>query len=181
MLKTPPLLFALTLWVCVAHAEQPASHEAPQWYLQEIEFLTRDGGRWIASNANYQSEDEPFDAYGLVWEKGYAHSMTGRLFGVKDGKETGDFWRFRQYWHPGEQRVVLMQFGLGGAMGVGPVTRDADSTMIEQYFYSPGGGKTLTGHRSRNPDADTHITESFNIVDGDWRPDRNYTWTRAAN
>ena len=64
---------------------------APQWYLDDIEFLTRDGGRWVASNTEYQSEDEPMEAYVLEWKNGYANSMTGRLYGVVNGEPTGDF------------------------------------------------------------------------------------------
>jgi hypothetical protein len=153
---------------------------APQWYLDDIEFLTKDGGRWVTSNAEYQSESEPMEAYAIEWKKGYANSMTGRLFGIVDGKETGDYWRFRQYWHAGEGKAVLEQFGFGGAMGVGVLWREDDRTKTAQTFYPPQGAPTLQGHIAYNPDAETHVTESYNIVDGEWRPNRTYTWKRET-
>ena len=153
--------------------------EAPDWFTDDIEFLTRDGGRWLTSNADYQSENEPFEAYGLEWKKGYANSMTGRLFAIRDGEETGDFWRFVQYWHPGNGKAVVQQFGAGGAMGIGKLWPDSDGVnKMKQTFYNPDGSFTMNGHTARNPDADTHITESFNIVDGEWQSNRIYTWRR---
>lgn len=153
---------------------------APQWHLDDIDFMTRNGGRWVTSNADYQSENEPFNAYAMEWKKGYANSMTGRLFGIRDGKETGDFWRFRQYWHPGKGQVMLEQFGFGGAMGIGPVTRDGETAIIEQTFYPSEGNANVVAHKSRNDaKTDAHITESFDIVDGEWRPRRTYEWRRA--
>ena len=175
-------LCALALCLLPATAlraeDPPARHTPPAWLETEVAFLTRDGGRWVASNAAYQSENEPFEAYVLEWAKGYANSMTGRLFALQDGEATGDFWRFRQYWDPARQEVVLMQFGAGGAVGIGPMRREGETTVIEQTFYAPDGGASLTGHRSENPDADTHVTESFTIVDGAWRADRKYEWRR---
>lgn len=155
-------------------AEKPAP--APQWYLDNIEFLTRDGGRWIASNADYQSENEPMEAYVMEWKKGYANSMTGRLYGVVDGKPTGDFWRFRQYWHPGEGKAVLEQFGFDGAVGLGTLWRDGDVNKTLQTFYTPDGGENDQGHEAHNPDADTHVTTSFDVVEGAWSKRRTYTW-----
>jgi len=152
---------------------------APQWHLDDIEFMTRDGGRWIASNADYQSENEPFEIYAMEWKKGYANSMTGRLYGIRDGKETGDFCRFRQYWPPGKGQAILEQFGFGGAVGIGPVTHDGAISVIEQTFYPPKGQANIVGHKSRNDKAtDSHLTDSFTIVDGEWRPNRSYEWRR---
>lgn len=152
----------------------------PQWYIDDVEFLTGDGGRWVTSNEAYQSEDEPFQSYVLEWKKGYANSMTGRLFGIKDGRETADFWRFRQYWHPGKGRAIVQQFGAGGAMGIGPLWPEDGGNKMLQKFYGPDGSVSETGHAAHNPDASTHITESFTIVDGEWQPSRLYTWKRAA-
>ncbi|MHA7871686.1 MAG: hypothetical protein ACX939_04985 [Hyphococcus sp.] len=160
-------------------AETPAT--PPQWYLDDIAFLTRDGGRWIASNADYKSDNEKIDAFVLEWTQGYAQSMTGRLYGVVDGETTRDFWRFRQYWHPGEGNAVLEQFGAGGAVGVGVIWQEGEMMKSLQTFYAPDGGVREAGHITRNPDTETHVTESFDIIDGDWRPRRSYTWKRDVD
>lgn len=168
-----------------ADKDQTANTPAPQWYLDDIEFLARDGGRWVASNAEYKSGNDPMDAYVIEWTKGYAGAMTGRLFGVRDGEETGDFWQMRQYWDPGKGEAVLTQFGFGGDVGIGRAWMEDGVNKSEQTFYAPDGTIAGIGHIARNPDADTHVTESFDIVDGEWRPRRTYTWKRdraaAAN
>jgi len=156
----------------------PAPHPAPQWFLDDIDFLTRDGGRWVASNADYQSESEPMEAFVMEWKADYANSITGRLYGMIDGEPTQDFWRFRQYWHPGEGKAVLEQFGIGGAFGIGSLWPEDGSNKLLQTFYAPGGGAAEQGHKATNPDADTHVTTSFDVVGDEWTERRRYTWKR---
>ncbi len=156
----------------------PALAQAPQWYVDDIEFLTRGGGRWVADNSSYQGENEPFDAYGIEWKARYANSMTGRLFGIKDGVETGNFWEMFQYWDAGTGEAVVTQFGFGGAVGLGRSWREDGVNKTEQTFYAPDGSASSTGHKARNPDADSHETKSFDIIDGVWKLRRTYIWKR---
>jgi len=153
---------------------------APEWFIREIATLTAGSGRWIADNSEYKSEQEPFEAYGTEWVASFdGTTMTGRLFGIKDGKETVNFWEFRQYWHPGRGEAVVEQFGWGGTVGVGTAWKDGDETRSDQSFFTPGGGVSRTGHVSRFSDDDTHVTESFDIADDVWTARRSYTWHRA--
>lgn len=169
LLSAPGLAFA---------ADAPA--KAPQWYLDDIANLTANGGRWIADNSDYKNENEQFDAYGVEWKSGFdGDMMTGRLFAIKDGKETPfNFWEFRQYWHPARGEAVVEQFGWNGVVGIGVLRKDGDGTLSDQEFFNPNGAVTRTGHKSAYPDKDTHITDSFDIVDGEWRPRRKYVWKR---
>lgn len=75
------------------YSESPApSNAAPKWFLDEIATLTSGSGRWVTSNAEYQGENEPYDAYGTEWVSEFGGtSMRGRLFGMIDGEEVGDF------------------------------------------------------------------------------------------
>lgn len=158
---------------CEAPAEPVAP---PQWFLDDIEAHTAGGGRWVADNSAYQGENEPFDAYVLEWKAGFdGMTMTGRLFGLADGKETPAFWEFRQYWHPGRNEAVVEQFGWGGAMGIGTLTQDGVS---DQTIYNADGSTARIGHRAELVDADTRVQASFDIDDGEWRPRRTYTWIR---
>jgi hypothetical protein len=156
--------------------------KSPQWYLEDIARLTAEGGRWITDNSAYQSENEPFEAYGMEWQSGFdGDTMTGRLFGIKDGQELPhDFWEFRQYWHPGRQEAVIEQFGWGGALGLGTLREDEAGTRSEQTFHMADGTRMHGGHKSRFADPDTYVTESFDIVDGAWEPRRKYVWKRQA-
>ncbi|HNR78396.1 MAG TPA: hypothetical protein PKM48_14780 [Parvularculaceae bacterium] len=158
-----------------------AQQAPPQWYLDDIKALSAAGGRWIADNAQYKNEQEQFESYATEWRSEFdGHTMSGRLFGFKDGKETSfDFWSFRQYWHPGRNEAVVEQFGWGGALGVGPLTENDGGTMSDQTFYNADGSVTRVGHKSRFLDENTYLTESFDIVDGEWKPRRSYQWKRV--
>lgn len=157
-----------------------APNAPPAWFVEEIAALTAEGGRWITDNSAYKNEQEPYDAYGVEWTSSFdGLTMRGCLFGLKDGKEIGDFWEFRQYWHPGRKEAVLEQFGWGGTVGAGRMWREGDVTKSDQTFFRIDGGATRTGHVSSMPDAATHVTESFDIKDEVWTPRRRYVWKRA--
>lgn len=154
-----------------------AQEAAPQWYLDEIATLTAGSGRWVADNARYKSDEEPFDAYVTEWRSSFGGTtMTGRLFGMQDGEETASFWEFRQYWHPERREVVVEQFGHGGSAGIGTAWHDGQATKSQQTFYSPARPPSKTGHSSWFPDQQTHVTESFDINGDTWKPRRVYTW-----
>jgi len=172
------LLFAASQFTFSQESDSPGA--APEWFLHEIATLTAGSGRWIADNSEYQSEQEPFEAYGTEWSASFdGTTMTGRLFGIKDGKETVNFWEFRQYWHPGRGEAVLEQFGWGGAVGIGKAWRDGETTKSDQTFFAPDGSASRTGHISEFADSDTHVTRSFDIKDDVWTARRSYTWHRT--
>lgn len=165
----------LMLGVAV-HADAPAP-----WFLDEIAKLTGSGGRWIADNSSYKSEQEPYEAYGIEWRAAFdGTTMSGRLFGIVDGKEVADFWEFRQYWDSQRNEAVLQQFGWGAAVGIGKVWREGEVTKSDQIFHSPGRESRRTGHRSSFPTEDTHLNESFDIEGESWKPNRSYTWKRIT-
>ncbi len=102
--------------------------------------------------------------------------MTGRSFVLKDGVETANFRVFRQFWHFDRNEGVLEQIGWGGVCGVGAVSQDGGDKITDQMFYRADGSSARQGQRSRFPDAETHATDSFDIVDGEWRARRSYIW-----
>lgn len=148
-----------------------------QAYLAEIAALTAGSGRWVTDNSAYKSEQEPYDAYGTEWRASFdGTTLSGRLFGLVDGKEVETFWEFRHYWHPERQQAVVEQFGWGGTVGLGTATYSDDRARTHQIFYYANGSQRAVGHVSTFPDAMTHITESFTIRDDAWLPDRRYVW-----
>ncbi len=151
----------------------------PKWFLDHVAAKSRDGGTWITTNP-YKSADENFDAYGLEWRAGIGNaSLVGRLYGIRDGREAGTFWEFREYWDPLEGQIRVQQFGHGGAYGAGSVVQiGPDRTLVDQSFVTADGARFRQGHLLRATGPDEHITDVFMIEDGAWRPHRSYTWRR---
>lgn len=170
-------LGALVLVTAMTHADDPPG--PPDWFLNEIETLTAGSGRWVTSNEQYQSDDEPYDHYVTEWRASFGGTtMTGRLYGLIDGEASPTFWEFRQYWHPGKDVAVVEQFGGGGRIGLGTAWHKDGTTRSEQVFHAPDGSSSTVGHQSRFPDERTHVTESFDVKGSSWTPRRSYTWYR---
>ena len=146
-----------------------------------VAFWERLVGTWVADNTPYKSDLDPMDAYGIEWKWGLNRkSIVGRLYGIRDGKEIGTFWEFREFWHPGERRVVAMQFGTEGTYGAGPHEIDADgASEMLQVFHDPARtNSTKIGHRAHLK-GDVHTTTSFNVDEkGVWTERRTYVWRR---
>ncbi len=187
---TSPLSLAtrystLLLVLCLALAsaglradETPAAAAPPSWFTDNVKLMSADGGRWIASNAQYKSDDEPWEAYGVHWVAGPGNgSMSGRLFGVKDGKDSADFWRFSQHWDPARKVAVVEQFGWGN-VGIGTFWPEGELMKMRQVFTSYRGTARVEGHQLSEVQPDSHRTTSFAIDGEKWTPQRQYLWER---
>jgi hypothetical protein len=153
--------------------------EVPAWLTRAMAAMV---GRWTADNAAYRSDREPADAYGITWEWGAGRqSVVGRLYTVTGGRETDLHWQFRVFWHPGERRAVVQQFGSHGVVGIGelkPLVDDTAGTEADQRFYSLDGSSARVRHVETMRDG-VRQTASFDWVDGAWQPRRTYTWRRG--
>ena len=162
-----------------AAAPSPPPSALPQWYEDQIAFMTQQSGRWIADNSQYKSETEPFDAFGMEWTPGIGgKSLKGRLFALRDGQEVATFWEFRTFWHPGEKEVVILQFGGNGVVGPGTVTSEGPGkTRSVQEFFRPDGGSTKVLHESEQQEGGIRITRAYDLApDGATIPRRTYIW-----
>lgn len=176
------LSFCLTLAACAspAAAQQQPTHTMPDWWVAHVDFMSRDGGVWIAPNPGNPQDDAQPDAFAMEWRaENNGHLLVGRLYGIEDGAETQTFWTFREFWHPGRRVAVLEQWGGPGVYGVGETTMDGNRGSVEQTFWLPDGRDWKEGHRTVE-DGDTYVTDQFDIgADGSWTPNGSYTWTRA--
>jgi len=169
----------LVLSTAIGDAQESTTAPIPDWYSEAISRLTSGSGRWVADNSSYKSAQEPFDAYATHWRSSFdGTSMTGTLYGVIDGEDVTTFWEFREFWHPGRREVILQQFGTNGMVGIGTSWHEDGKSIADQEFFNTDGSSMRTGHRSWFPNPDTHVTHSFDIVDGNWQARRQYTWQR---
>jgi hypothetical protein len=156
------------------------SNTIPAWLRQEMTRLAQGTGTWVADNQQFMSAEERFDHYGLEWSWGLGkQSLKGRLYGIIGGKDIGTFWEYRMFWHPGESRAILEQFGSDGTYAVGVVIPDGKGgTTMEQTFYAPDGSKRRSGHES-SWDGEVHVTQQLEWREDRWVKDRLYRWTRS--
>lgn len=160
-------------------AQQTPAHTMPDWWIEHVDFMSRNGGTWIAPNPANETDPSQPDAFGLEWRAAYDnHVLVGRLYGVEAGQETGEFWTYREFWHPGERRAILQQWGFSGVYGVGETGAATRHEQLEQTFWLPDGRSWRDGHRVVE-DGDTYITHQFEIDEqGVWTPNGSYTWRR---
>jgi hypothetical protein len=166
-----------------AYAQQTPAHTMPDWWVAHVAFMSRDGGVWVAPNpANAQDDANQPDAFAMHWRAdNNDHVLIGRLYGLEDGMETQTYWTFREFWHPGERKAVLEQWGGPGVYGVGETTMEANRATLEQTFWLPDGSSWRDGHRTVE-DGDTYTTNQFDIdAAGNWTANGSYTWRRARS
>lgn len=173
----------LCLTAVSAHAENKAATPGspPEWYMEDVTFLTAGNGRWVADNSEYQNENEPFDAYGVEWTAKYGGMMVGRLFGLIEGEEKGEFWHFVQYWDARTGTAILTQFHPSGGSGIGRLWEEGNAVKSQQTFIRPDGARSESGHIARKPDPFTHETDSYDIEGDEWSLRRKYIWRRAKD
>ncbi|WP_299211532.1 hypothetical protein [uncultured Aquimarina sp.] len=152
-----------------------SQQKTPDWFTKNMKQSI---GIWITDNSEYKSEKEPFDQYGMEWKWGIGkQSMRGTLYGLIKGKKQGTFWEFRQYWDFEKNQAMVIQYGVDGTIGKGPmIITKGDKTEMIQDFVSPEGIKSIHGHRSKlNGNKFTVISYDISI-DGNWQKKRSYTW-----
>ena len=114
--------FVLILALAPVAAAQESASQVPAWFTEHVEYLVGDGGTWITDNSAYKNDDEPYDAYELVWTHGIGkRSAIGVMRAITDGKRSGKLWEFRLFWHPGEKTAMLEQFHWYGIYGIGTI------------------------------------------------------------
>ncbi|GAB5401075.1 MAG: hypothetical protein Aureis2KO_26600 [Aureisphaera sp.] len=149
-----------------------------QHFVNEFE---NEVGVWITDNSEYQNENEPYEQYAVEWKWGLGKkSLIGRLYGIKGGKDIGNFWQFRKYFDPSITKVIVLQFGSDGSFGKGELTHLSDNEIkLEQTFTNPDGSTYKIGHKTTYLDQNKHIGKSF-IIDeeNNWVANRTYTWIR---
>ncbi|MCH9651562.1 MAG: hypothetical protein K0U98_25270 [Deltaproteobacteria bacterium] len=168
------------LGICLATPTAFAA-EAPAWFMDHLEFMAKDGGRWVTSNTAFQSEAEPFDTYAMDWQWGLGKkTLKGRMYALKDGKEVTTLWEFRTVWNPQLNKAYHYQFGGDGTLGIGVMNTTGEGrTASAQDFLLPDGGEFRAGHRNEHLKDGRFKTDSFDILpDGTWKARRSYTWKR---
>ena len=156
----------------------------PAWLQDHMIFMTRGSGRWITDNSVFKSENELYDAYLTEWKWGIGkNSIRGRLAAIIDNKEVVTVWEYQLFWHPGENKAILHQFGRNGVFGVGEMVSVEDDGQTvrntEMTFFAPDGTSWKDLHNLYEKD-DEHKTISFTYKDETWREGRTYTWKREA-
>ena len=150
------------------------SAQIPDWFQAEME---RKIGNWVANNNEYMSEEETDNAFGLRWDWGAGKtSIVGKLYGMKDGVATNEYWQFLQFWDSEAQKARVIQISADGLVGEGylePVSEE--QTKLEQTFV-PSEGEIYSEGRRTKIFADHEVSTTYKIIEDRWVEDRSYTW-----
>lgn len=173
IMKFQFIIFMIFGFIQVAKSQETI----PSQFIKEIESQE---GIWIADNSKYKGDG--VDSYAIEWKlSSLKNSLNGRLYGIKDNLEIGTFWTFHKYFDPTKNKVVLMQIGYDGSLGVGTIQyKDNNETVLTQTFTDPKGTSRLEGHIMTYPDDNTEIGSSYSINEsGEWTLKRTYTWKKS--
>ncbi len=176
-----PLTLALALmaFTACASAQPPPAPVTPDWWRAHVAFM---GGVWVAPNPEGENDPNAPDAFGMEWRAANeGHGLIGRLYGLEAGREIAEYWTFREFWHPGERRVIVQQWGGPGVYGAGETTSLApDRGQLDQTFWLPDGRSWREGHRTEER-GDVYLTEVYDIdAAGAWTLRSSNTWRRVA-
>lgn len=157
------------------------SSQVPSWLRAHMDYMTQGSGVWVTSNDKFKSDAEPFDQYVTEWKYSVGKmGMNGRLYGIRDGKPTGDFWEYHVYWHPKDRVAYIVQLGAGGAFGIGEVKdsglNDPPQRFFEMEMVMPDGSDVMDLHRIHESGKGEHKTVSFDFREGEWIERRTYVW-----
>ena len=147
----------------------------PKWFFTQMQCTL---GNWVADDQPFQSEGEPFDAYGKEWKWGIGKtSIVGRIYGIRNGMDVATFWELRQYWDNVKQEAVLIQFGRQGVEGVGTSWQTAEGvTESRQLFSKPDGTEWQEKHIVQWHDGEMTTTSLAMDSEGLWKEIRTYHW-----
>ena len=180
-MRLPVILLLICLVSPLSSADDGVGQ--PEWFRQHLAYLAAGDGTWLADNARFKSDEEPFDAYEVTYAWGPGkHTVSGSLRAHRDGEVTGVIWEYRVFWDPATGKGILQQWGVGGAYGVGETMQVDDKTLrSEQTFYGLDGSSSRIAHDWILDGPLQHITHSFSFEDGAWKAGRTYTWKRAPH
>ncbi len=165
-----------------ATVQSTAAADMPAWFEKKWSTDTQGTGKWIADNSKYKSESEPVDSYGIEYSRGAGKkSLKFRLYAISDNKESGTIWEYREFWHPGEKKVLVYQWGSDGTFGFGelkPMNLSQGKFELEQIFLQPDGTSYKTRHDTMETETERHSI-SYDYSDGSWKKGRTYIWRRS--
>ena len=165
-----------------AQTQAPPAHALPDWWGAHVDFISRDGGTWVSPNPPGETDPNQPDAFAMQWRAvNDGHGLVGRLYGIEAGAETTEYWTFREFWHPGERRAIVQQWGGPGVFAVGESRWEEGQGVLEQTFWLPDGRSWREGHRNREL-GDSYETHAFDIdAQGNWISNDQRTWRRQRS
>lgn len=135
-------------------------------FMNETEFIVRDGGRWITENPSgspqfFGAEHAwTFDQYGA------SNIMVFKVFGFNADGDSVQYWQGFSGWDPISQAVEVRQFGSfsgpSQAIATGTEIRlDEDTTELALTIRYAGGATVNVVDRAIVTGPDTYTSQSF--------------------
>ncbi len=152
-----------------------------KYYLKQTEYLLQDGGKWKATNKDYNPKDEwSANYFGYEFTKGInANTLHLKITGYFPKKsEWLTFWNGFYTWDYKKQKVVYQSVNSEGAIATGESENINESGMSLIFTITSPNGK-IEKHRDIQKIADNQIQSSSFIQKANkWEPKNSMVWSR---
>jgi hypothetical protein len=155
-------------------ADPQASFEAMS------EYLARDGGRWVASNPNYDGTGSSPREFGLWFERDVSGLFLELRIVVLFPDRTVVSSRGHWSWHPGRAELSHVMVDRGGGVSEAVTTFPDSRTFVT--IAARSGSYSTTEHRDDNEvvSANVHRNETFRRQGDQWVSGGIYEWRRVV-
>lgn len=145
------------------------------------EYLTRDGGRWVAANPNYDGTESSPSAFGLWFERDVNGLFLELRIVIHFADRTVVSSRGHWAWHPVRHELTHVMVDRGGGVSEAVTTFADTRTFVT--LATRAGADGNTEHRDENVivSPDLHRNETFRRNGDEWVSGGVYEWRRSVD
>ena len=173
------------LAVSPAFAADPAKQTPSAAAMTELWGEMMDA-EWRSPNPDYEGKDSQPNAFAIRWRwDTHGQYAIGELLGVyerEDGERTAKYWDLYTIHNPATGETTASQIGWNGAVGAGPIYKEADGRiMIDQVLSGPNGSMRPIRHEEiMAADGKSYKSNVYERNEsGAWELKREWTWTKV--
>jgi hypothetical protein len=181
-MRLPKALLFLSLPLFLAAQTAPSPADPGALFEKHYEFLTRDGGEWVADNPDWKPEARVPKSFGLTFKTGVNKRTLHNVISIvmADGRKAA-MWDLLALWDPREKREAIRQVHFSGAIVDGHGRLDGQGAHhSEMRGVFPDGSPAVWNHESVILGPDEFRAASFSpAADGGWKADTPHVFRRV--
>lgn len=155
----------------------PALHQ----YLNHVDYLLQDGGKWKATNKDYKPAEEWSAAYfGYDFKKGInPNTLLLKITGyIPNKSQWVVFWDGFYTWDYKKQKGIYYSVNTEGAVASGESESITADQMVLVFSITSPDGKVEKHKDVEKFGGGQIISESFKFKNNTWEPNNSMNWSR---